>query len=82
MNESDEFETNALSDRQKYKIVMPMLVKIGNLISCHSTNQFYQYLDDLGNFEKKVRRGQRLNSRDNDSSAETMPNDDESLVSQ
>ena len=23
MDESDEFETNALSDRQKYKIVMP-----------------------------------------------------------
>ena len=61
MDESDEFETNALSDRQKYKIVMPILVKIGNLISCHSTNQFYQYLDGLGKFEKKIRSGQRLN---------------------
>ena len=82
MDKSDELETNTLSDRQKYKIVTPILVKIGNLISSHSTNQFYQYLDDLGKFEKKVRRGRRLNSRDNGSSAEAMPNNDESLESQ
>ena len=43
MNESGEFETNALSDCQKYKIVMPILMKIGNLITCHSTNQLLNY---------------------------------------
>ena len=41
---------------------MPILMKIGNLISCHSTNQFYQYLDDLDDFERKIRRGKRLHS--------------------
>ena len=40
-------------------------MKIGNLISCHSTNQFYQYLDDLNDFERKIRRGRRLRSTRN-----------------
>ena len=51
-----------LTDRQKFNMVMPKIVKIGNSISYHSTNQFFQYLEDLDNFEKLVRRRQRLSS--------------------
>ena len=64
-DESDVTEV-VLTDRQKYNMIMPKLVKIGNLISCHSTNQFFQYLEDLEKFEKSVRRGQRFRFSNNE----------------
>ena len=41
---------------------MPILMKIGNLIWCHPTKDFYRYLDDLQQFETSIRRGQRYTS--------------------
>ena len=59
LDENDQDDDLPLSDRDKFKIVMPILIKIGNLISCHPTQQFYSYLDDLNEFEKSVGRGLR-----------------------
>ena len=56
-------ETNnfrSLSDNEKYKMIMSKLIKIGNLISAHNTTDFYNYLDDLENWEKSIRKGMRL----------------------
>ena len=61
----DEHDFRVLSDREKFKMVMPVLLKIGNLIACHGTNDFYGYLDDLEDWEKSIRRGQRLRKRAN-----------------
>ena len=41
---------------------MPILMKIGNLISCHPTKDFYRYLDDLQQFDTSIQRGQRYAS--------------------
>ena len=49
-----------LNDKQKYSMVMPILLRIGNMISSHSTKNFLHYLDSLNELEKKVRRGQNV----------------------
>ena len=65
INPSDKIHpVYALSDREKFiKQVMPILLKIGNLISSHSTRDFYCYLDYLEDLEKSIRRGQRYRKR-------------------
>ena len=62
-DDSDDFRV--LTDREKFKMVMPVLLKIGNLIACHSTNDFYGYLDDLEDWKKSIHRGQRIRKRAN-----------------
>ena len=62
----------ALSDRKKYAMVMPILIRLGNLISCHPTKMFLHYLDRMNDFEKRIRRGQNLDSLINDITAETL----------
>ena len=54
-----------LSDKEKFNLVMPVLLKLGNLISCHGMNDFYGFFDDLEDFEKCVRRGKRYRFRKN-----------------
>ena len=49
-----------LTDRQKYSMVTPILLRIGNLISCHPTKKFLQYLDGLNELEKRVRCGRNF----------------------
>ena len=58
-NEDAEEET-VLDDRQKYKLVTPIVMRIGNLIACHPTKKFLQYLDALNELEKRIRRGQNF----------------------
>ena len=58
---------------------MPVLMKIGNLISCHSTKDSYRYFDDLQEFETSIRSGQQYrngdeNDRSNLMNAATMSN--------
>ena len=38
---------------------MPILIRIGNLISKHSDKDYHNYIEDLDNFEKSVRMRQR-----------------------
>lgn len=38
------------------------MIKIGNLISAHNTTDFYNYLDDLENREKSIRKCMRLHN--------------------
>ena len=55
--EADEF--HILSEKERFKHVMPILIRIGNLISKHSDKDYHNYIEDLDNFEKSVRRRQR-----------------------
>ena len=44
--ESDYNESEySLTEREKYKMLMPVLVNIGNLASCYSSNQFLEYFE-------------------------------------
>ena len=55
----------AMSDRQKFKKVMPLLVNIANIASLFGTKQFWECYDDLAIVEKKMRRGTRIFSKTN-----------------
>ena len=66
----DPDDLHNLSDTEKFKHVMPILLKIGNLISKHSTNDFYGYIEDLEDFEKAIRRRQRYRISSSMSAAE------------
>ena len=60
-DEEDTIEEEVvLNDKQKYNLVTPILLRIGNLISCHPTKKFLQYLDGLNELEKRIRRGQNF----------------------
>ena len=65
--QDDELEDNnnvpevlVLNDKQKYARVMPVLLRLGNLISCHPTKKFLQYMDALNELEGRVRKGQNF----------------------
>ena len=49
-----------LSDRSKFKKIMPVAMRIANLAAMHDTNTFLTYLDDLQSIELKIRRGRRI----------------------
>ncbi len=71
-----------LSEREKFKHVMPILLKIGNLVSKHSTEDFYGYLEDLEELEKAIRRRQRyrsnrLSSENHTEITEDSPNNED-----
>ena len=53
---------------------MPILLKIGNLVSKPSTNDFYSYIEDLEEFEKAVRRRQRYRLSSSTSSTSEVEN--------
>ena len=55
--EADEF--HILSEKEKFKHAMPILIRIGNLISKHSDKDYHNYIEDLDNIEKSVRRRRR-----------------------
>ena len=60
-DDNEDFEEElVLDDRQKYKMVTPIVMRIGNLIACHPTKKFLQYLDALNELEKRIRRGQNF----------------------
>lgn len=59
VDEPDD-EDRSLSDRERYSIVMPLLVRLGSVISAHSTKQFLAYISNLEDIEQKVRRGESL----------------------
>ena len=50
-------EPNVLTDREKYKKIMPLLINIGNLIALHPTKKFHKYHEEMGKIENLVRRG-------------------------
>ena len=60
--EEDVDETPVMDDRQKFKMVMPLLLKIANIASVCGTKQFLEYFEDLEIMEKKMRRGYRIYS--------------------
>ena len=49
-----------LIDREKYKIISPILTTIRNLVSCHSTKQFLDYVEEFRRIEKLIRNGKVL----------------------
>ena len=62
VDEENNNESNVLvlDDKQKYAMVTPILLRIGNLIACHPTKKFLRYLDGLNELEKRVRNGQNF----------------------
>ena len=53
----DESQTPAISltDREKYRCIMPLLTTIGNLVCCYSTDQFFRYLNELKEVENLIK---------------------------
>ena len=56
----EDVDENTMTDHQKYKMVMPILVRIANITSVFGTKQFLEHLGDLRIVEKKLRRGSRI----------------------
>ena len=50
----------SLSDREKFKMVIPIMTNIANLVSYHSTNMFLQYVDEFKKLENLVRKGKSV----------------------
>ena len=69
IEEDDEDNIAALDEREKYKIVTPIVLRIGNLIAAHSSRKFLQYIDQLESVEKLIRHGQSIVMNTNDMSA-------------
>ena len=46
-----------LSNHRKYKLISPILLTIGNIISLHATPKFHEYLAAFEKIENIVRRG-------------------------
>ena len=44
---------------------MPLLIRLGSVISAYSTKQFFEYISNLEDTEQKVRRGERLTPANN-----------------
>ena len=57
---NNEEDSLVLDDKQKYAMVTPILLRIGNLISCHPTKKFLRYLNGLNELETRVRKGQNF----------------------
>ena len=52
-------DDSSLNDRDRYNIVMTLLIRLGSVISAHSTKQFLEYISNLEDIQQKVRRGER-----------------------
>ena len=48
---------NTLDAREKHKMVTPVLLRIGNIISAHSTRKCLQYIGELECIERRIRQG-------------------------
>ena len=61
----EEVDTLVLSDKQKYNKIMPILIRLGNLVSVHGTKVFLEYLAEIEEVENRVRRGQKILGKNN-----------------
>ena len=50
-------EPAPLTNHKKYKLISPVLLTLGNLVSLHPTKKFYEYLAAFEKIENVVRRG-------------------------
>ena len=53
-------EPAVLSDKQKYKKIMPIMMSIANLISLHPTRKFYEYISEFEKIENHIRKGESI----------------------
>ena len=67
-----------MNDRQKFKMVMPLLVRIANIASVFGTNQFLEYFEDLQNVERKMRKGVKIYSLAEKDNNKEIDNDGDS----
>ena len=51
---------DSLDQKDKYKFVTPILLRIGNIISAHSSSQFLRHIDELDQMERRIRRGETI----------------------
>ena len=50
-----------LSSREKYKLILPVLLNIASITSSHGTDQFKSYLHNMRKIEDMVREGKDIN---------------------
>ena len=58
--EDTEEVEKVLDNNKKYKDIMPILLRIGNIISLHGTKNFKQYKSELECVERNVRQGRSI----------------------
>ena len=60
--DNDENQTAAMSltDREKYRTIIPLLTNIGNLVCCYPTEHFFRYLNEFKEIENLIRKGKSL----------------------
>ena len=51
---------NVLTSNQKHNIVFPEMLKISNLVACHGTKKFLEYVEAFRKIEKIVRKGGKI----------------------
>ena len=58
---TDEVEhTDSLDEREKYRIVSPILLRISGVLCVHSTKNFLQYVDEIEKVENRIREGKPI----------------------
>lgn len=53
-------EPAVLSNKQKFKKIMPMMMSIANLISLHPTKKFHEYVSEFEKIENHIRKGESI----------------------
>ena len=56
----DRDQEHPIDDIAKFRMFIPVLTKMGNLMASHGMLTFRKYVSDLKTIESKVRRGQRI----------------------
>ena len=49
-----------LTDREKFKVILPIMTNISNLVALHSTTQFIGYVEEFKKIENLVRKGKSV----------------------
>ena len=64
VGQDDDYEVrdqeHPIDDIAKFRMFIPVLTKIGNLMASHGMLTFRKYVSDLKTIESKLRRGQRI----------------------
>ena len=56
-NNNSDAPDISMTDKEKYKMFMPILNTIASLVSCHSTTTFLKYVEEFRSMEERTRRG-------------------------
>lgn len=57
LKETDDSMVSTMSNREKYNLMLPVVLSIATLSSCHGTNQFMAYLNIMKELQQVIRSG-------------------------